>query len=66
LKRDIDRPCFETKAPEEKLRNFRKWAVANAVVAPGALLKPASIVGRLQLIDQSPEIALISYHDIMI
>ena len=31
---------------------------ANAVVAPGALLKPASIVGRLQLIDQSPEMAL--------
>ena len=31
---------------------------ANAVVAPGALLEPASIVGRLQLIDQSPEIPL--------
>jgi NDP-sugar pyrophosphorylase family protein len=31
---------------------------ANAVVAPGALLEPASIVGRLQLIDQNPEIAL--------
>ena len=31
---------------------------ANAVVAPGALLEPASIVGRLQLIDQSPEIIL--------
>ncbi len=31
---------------------------ANAVVAPGALLEPASIVGRLQLIDQSPEIEL--------
>jgi NDP-sugar pyrophosphorylase family protein len=31
---------------------------ANAVVAPGALLKPASIVGRLQLIDQRPEIPL--------
>ena len=31
---------------------------ANAVIAPGALLEPASIVGRLQLIDQSPEIAL--------
>jgi NDP-sugar pyrophosphorylase family protein len=31
---------------------------ANAVVAPGALLEPASIVGRLQLIDQSLEIPL--------
>ena len=31
---------------------------ANAVIAPGALLQPASIVGRLQLIDQSPEIPL--------
>ncbi len=31
---------------------------ANAVIAPGALLEPASIVGRLQLIDQSPEIPL--------
>ena len=31
---------------------------ANAVVAPGALLEPASIVGRLQLIDRSPEIPL--------
>lgn len=29
---------------------------ANAVIAPGALLKPASIVGRLQLIDQSPRL----------
>ncbi len=31
---------------------------ANAVIAPGALLEPASIVDRLQLIDQSPEIIL--------
>lgn len=31
---------------------------ANAVIAPGALLQPASIVGRLQLIDQSPEMEL--------
>ena len=31
---------------------------ANAVIAPGALLEPASIAGRLQLIDQSPEIPL--------
>ncbi len=31
---------------------------ANSVIAPGALLEPASIVGRLQLIDQSPEIIL--------
>ena len=31
---------------------------ANAVIAPGALLEPASIVGRLQLIDKSPETAL--------
>jgi NDP-sugar pyrophosphorylase family protein len=31
---------------------------ANAVIAPGTLLEPASIVGRLQLIDQSPEIPL--------
>jgi UDP-N-acetylglucosamine diphosphorylase / glucose-1-phosphate thymidylyltransferase / UDP-N-acetylgalactosamine diphosphorylase / glucosamine-1-phosphate N-acetyltransferase / galactosamine-1-phosphate N-acetyltransferase len=28
---------------------------ANAVIAPGALLERASIVGRLQLIDQKPE-----------
>jgi NDP-sugar pyrophosphorylase family protein len=27
---------------------------ANAVIAPGALLKPGTIVGRLQLIDQHP------------
>ncbi|WP_295491580.1 DapH/DapD/GlmU-related protein [Sphingorhabdus sp. EL138] len=31
---------------------------ANAVVAPGALLERASIVGRLQLIDQNPQIEL--------
>jgi NDP-sugar pyrophosphorylase family protein len=31
---------------------------ANAVIAPGALLEPASIVGRLQLIDQNSEIEL--------
>jgi UDP-N-acetylglucosamine diphosphorylase / glucose-1-phosphate thymidylyltransferase / UDP-N-acetylgalactosamine diphosphorylase / glucosamine-1-phosphate N-acetyltransferase / galactosamine-1-phosphate N-acetyltransferase len=28
---------------------------ANAVMAPGALLEPSLIVGRLQLIDQKPE-----------
>ena len=28
---------------------------ANAVIAPGALLEPSLIVGRLQLIDQKPE-----------
>jgi len=28
---------------------------ANAVIAPGALLEPGLIVGRLQLIDQKPE-----------
>lgn len=28
---------------------------ANAVIAPGGLLEPSSIVGRLQLIDQCPQ-----------